>query len=112
MNVRYTNNFISSLMQQQRCYATYISTSLYGNPRRRRSHSESFDSFIDDEQQAPSSSFAPASRPSKVDRFPGHDSVNRMARMHRISVHDPRHRLFIRIHVGRWNIFFWSDEIK
>ena len=34
-----------------------------------------------------------------------------MPRVHRIRIHDPCHRLFVRIHVGRRHVFLRSDEV-
>ena len=43
-------------------------------------------------------------------RLPGHDGERRVPVMHRVRVHDPGHRLRVRVHVRRWNVTVRTDE--
>ncbi len=112
MNVGDTNYFEARFVQQFSGNAANVSTSLHHHPGVRRRHLESFDGLTNDNQQSSSGRFAPSPRTSKVDRLAGDYGIDRMSRVHRIRVHDPRHCLFVGIHVGRGHIFFRSDEVQ
>ena len=42
--------------------------------------------------------------------LPGHDLRHRVAALHRVRVHHPRHRLLVRRHVGRGDVLLRPDE--
>src|SRR2546428_584627 len=79
-------------------------------PSRTRRHVEALDGFVDYEEQSSASRFPAAPRTPQVDWLPRNHGSNRVTSVHGISVHDPRHRLLIGVHVRRGNIFLGSDE--
>src|ERR1035441_1962552 len=54
--------------------------------------------------------FVAAQRAAEADRFAGHHAVHRVALVHAVGVHDPRHDLRRGIDVGRRDVLFRTDE--
>src|ERR1051326_1141755 len=112
MNVRYCYNFVTGLVHQLRADATNISRALHDYASLARRHLESLDAFVDDKQYAATGRFTPACRAAQVDWLARHHCVDRMARMHRVGVHEPSHSRLVGVHIGSGNVLLRSDEIE
>src|SRR5665213_1102970 len=61
---------------------------------------------------APSqTNFARTQRTTHLDWLAGNNCGHRMAHVHRVRVHHPRHYAFVRVHVGRWNVGVRSESL-
>src|SRR5438874_458131 len=69
------------------------------------------DGLVTDDHDAAPSGFAASSRSTDVDRFTGHDRGDGLTHVHGVSVHHPRHDLFVGVHVGSGDVFFGADEL-
>ena len=68
--------------------------------------------FVGDDHDAASGGFTTAFGSAHVFRLAGDDSRDRLAHVHGIGIHDPRHGLLVGVHVGSGNIFFRPDEFE
>src|SRR5215510_634552 len=55
-----------------------------------------------------SSCLAAAQRATNHDGFPSYDRWHRVATMHRIRIHNPRHLALTGSQVWRWNVTLWT----
>ena len=66
--------------------------------------------FVADDHHAAAGGFAASARTANVDGLSGHARRYRLAHVHGVGVHHPRHDLFVGIDVGGGNVFFRADE--
>ena len=76
-----------------------------------RRHAEPLDGLVDDEQEAAAGRLAPARGAAEVNGLAGDDGRHGVARVHRVGVHDPGHRLLVGVHVGRGHVLLGADEV-
>ncbi len=66
--------------------------------------------LVDDVEAAASGRFVAPERPADGNRLAGHNPGNRIAVLHGVCVHDPRHDLRRRVDVGSGNVYFRADD--
>ena len=64
-----------------------------------------------DDHDAAARRFATAQRSTELDRLAGDHRRGRVADVHRVGVHDPRHDLLVGVHVGRRDVLLGSDRV-
>ena len=64
-----------------------------------------------DDHHAAAGRFAPAERAAHLDRLAGHDGGRRVADVHAVGVHHPRHDLIVGVDVGRRHVLFRTDGV-
>src|ERR1035438_9721224 len=73
-------------------------------------HSHRVGGAVDEIRHAAPGGFATAERAAQADGFAGDNAGHGAAFVHGVSVHDPRHRLFVGAHVGCHHVHLRADE--
>ena len=63
------------------------------------------------DHHAAAGGFAPAQRAAHLDRLAGHDRGRRIADVHAVGVHHPRHDLIVGVDVGRGHVLVRADRV-
>ena len=66
---------------------------------------------LDHHDDADAGGLVPEDRAADRDRLPRDDLGHRVALLHRVRVHHPRHRLLVRRHVRRGNVVLRADDV-
>ena len=66
--------------------------------------SKSLQRFKRHDHAAAAGRFGPSARSAQIQRLAGDHRGNRVARVHGVGVHDPRHHLLVGVHVGRGHV--------
>ena len=77
-----------------------VAEALDDHPRAAKLESRLADRLGEDVDEPAAGGVAPARRAADQNRLPGHDAGHRAALGHGVRVHDPRHGLLVRAHVG------------
>src|SRR5580704_12850778 len=107
-----SDHLISRFGHQAGSIRTHITKTLYDDPRLIAVEPQFFHRLIAHHEHAASGGLAPSARSADVDRLARHHRRYGLAGVHRISIHHPRHDLFVGVHVGRGHILFRSDEFE
>ena len=67
--------------------------------------------FARDDRDAAAGGFAAAERAAHLERLAGDDRRLRVADVHRVGVHDPRHDLLVGVDVRRRDVLFRADRL-
>ena len=76
-----------------------------------RAHVELLDRFVADDHHAAAGGLAAPARSAHIQRLAGHDGRHRLAHVHGVGVHHPRHGLLVGVDVGRGHVFLRTDEL-
>ena len=68
--------------------------------------------LIADRRDAAPGRFPPATRAANRERLASDHRRHCLAHVHGIGVHDPRHRLVVRVHIRRGNVLLRPDELN
>src|SRR6185369_14508297 len=107
----YADDLITCLVHQPSCVRPHVPEALHYHSRVLRRHTQLLQSLVGHDHHAATRGFTPSARSTDVDRLPRNNGCYRLAHVHGIGIHHPRHYLLVRIHVRSRNIFLRSDEL-
>src|SRR5579872_6668650 len=105
-----TDNFIARLVHQLRCVGADVTESLHDDAGAFAIDAQFSAGLVADDHYAAAGGLAASARTANVDGLSRHDGSNRLAHVHGVGIHHPRHDLFVGIDVGGGNIFLGADE--
>ena len=106
----YANNLETTARHQPCGHSAYVSKPLNDDACVLGRKPEYLERFEGGDHAASTRGFGPTARPAKFEWLAGDDSCYCMAAVHRVGVHDPRHRLFIGVYIGGGHIPLGTDE--
>src|ERR1039457_3909955 len=109
-NLGNANHLITCLMHQQSGIGAHVAEALHDDAGSFAIQSQLLTGFIADDHYAAASGLAASAGAADVDGFSGHACRYRLAHVHGVGIHHPRHDLFVGIDVGGGNVFFRADE--
>ena len=74
-------------------------------------HAEVLERFLRDDHAAAARRLATAERAAHLDRLAGDDGRDRVAHVHGVGVHHPRHDALVRVHVRRRNVGVGTERV-
>ena len=109
-HVRDADDFAAALLEELGRPAADVAEALDDDARVLRfdAHVREFVHAAD--HHAPSGGFDAAFGAADDQRFAGDDARNRLTHVHRVRIHEPRHRLRIGVDVGSGNVFVRTDD--
>ena len=102
--------FIARLMHEHSGIGANIAEALNDDAGRFAIQAELLAGLIADDHHAAAGGFAASAGATDVDRFSRDDGSDRLAHVHGICVHHPRHDLFVSVDIGGGNVFFRAYE--
>ena len=97
-------------MHQQSGVGAHIAETLHDDARAFTIKSQLLAGFIAHDHHAAPGGFAASTGAANVDGLSGDARGHRLAHVHGVGIHHPRHDLLVGVDVGRGNIFFGADE--
>ena len=105
------DNFDAALVGERKgCHGADVAESLYDRGAFFGIHLQHVHRALDEIHDAATSGFAPAFSPADRNRFAGDDFIHGVAHVDGVSIHEPRHDLFIRAHVRTHDVGVRANE--
>src|SRR5580698_2206369 len=108
--VLHRHDLRAGFLEEPRRDAADIAETLYRNARAFDRKTDAPRRFATDHEHAAAGRLAAAERAAERNRLAGHDAGRRLALVHRVRVHHPRHDLLVRVDVRRGNIGVRPDD--
>src|SRR6185312_8608169 len=106
------DDLVTLVEHQLRGIGTHVAEALHDDPATIDRHAEMLQRLVAANAYTAPRGLTPSSGPAHIHRLAGHHRGHRLPHVHGVGVHDPRHRLFVGIHVRSGNIFFRSEKFN
>ena len=98
-------------MHQPRGVRAHVAETLDDHATALDGHVEVAQALVADHHHAAAGGLNAPARAADVDRLAGDHAGHRLAHVHGVGVHDPRHGLLVGVHVRRGNVLLRPDEL-